>query len=314
MLALRKAGDLAIGVTENAHAFEPVATQLSVTMEGVIGPNSRLIGRNISESGMRRLYGVYTLAIHRRGESVTGNQALMFEVGDTVLIEGPAKGMRQLFDDGALTNLSQTSETAVRRDKINIAVTVIALVMILAAFEVMPIAGLALIAAVTVVALGCLDVQEAYRSIRGDIMMLIFAMLAVGKAMEKTGAAALIVDHFVLVTGGFGAFAVLAALYLLTSFLTEVMSNNATAIILTPIAIGLGVQMGVDPRPFVVAIMFAASASFATPIGYQTNTLVYGAGGYKFVDFLKVGVPLNLILFVTSMIVIPIFWPLTAIA
>ncbi|WP_348763497.1 SLC13 family permease, partial [Hyphomonas atlantica] len=183
-------------------------------------------------------------------------------------------------------------------------------VMGLAALGVLPIAALALIAATAVVALGCLDHQEAYRAIRWDILMLIFGMLALGLAMEKSGAASLLVGHLAELTAGFGPIAVLAVLYLVTSFLTEIMSNNAAAILLTPIAIGLGAQLGIDPRPFVVAVMFAASASFATPIGYQTNTLVYSAGGYRFSDFLKIGVPLNLVMFAAAMIVIPMFWPL----
>jgi di/tricarboxylate transporter len=141
--------------------------------------------------------------------------------------------------------------------------------------------------------------------------MLIFGMLALGIAMEKTGAAALIVNTLAALVGGLGPLAVLAAVYLITSVLTEIISNNAAAILLTPIAIGLAEQLGVDPRAFVVAVMFAASASFATPIGYQTNTLVYTAGGYKFTDFLKIGAPLNLVMLVVSVIVIPIFWPLS---
>jgi di/tricarboxylate transporter len=161
-------------------------------------------------------------------------------------------------------------------------------------------------------AFGCIDRDEAYASIHWGILMLIFAMLALGIAMEKTGAAHLIVEQFAALATGLGPIAVLSAIYFLTSLLTEIMSNNAVAILLTPIAAGLAQQIGVDPRPFVVAVMFAASASFATPIGYQTNTFVYNAGGYRFVDFVKVGVPLNLLLWATATFVIPLFWPLTA--
>jgi di/tricarboxylate transporter len=180
----------------------------------------------------------------------------------------------------------------------------------LAAVELLPIAALAIIAATAVVALGCLDHQEAYQSIRWDILMLIFGMLALGQAMEKTGAVSLLIDSVAGPMGQLGPFALLAMLYLVTSALTEIISNNAAAILLTPIAIGFGTHLGIDPRPFVVAVMFAASASFATPIGYQTNTLVYTAGGYRFTDFIKVGLPLNLLLFGVAMVVIPLFWPL----
>ena len=312
VLTLKEAGSIAIGASASdvRAAFEPIQTSETVIMEGVIGPQSRLIGRSLKGLGLARLYGVYVLAIHRRGENVTNTQEMRFDVGDTVLLEGPARGMRQLFDDGILNNLTETTERAIRRGKAPIAMVALVAVMGLAALGVLPIAALALIAATAVVALGCLDHQEAYRAIRWDILMLIFGMLALGLAMEKSGAASLLVGHLAEVTAGFGPIAVLAVLYLVTSFLTEIMSNNAAAILLTPIAIGLGAQLGIDPRPFVVAVMFAASASFATPIGYQTNTLVYSAGGYRFSDFLKIGVPLNLVMFAAAMIVIPIFWPL----
>mgnify|MGYP003110167678 FL=1 len=312
VLTLKEAGSIAIGASASdvRAAFEPIQTSETVIMEGVIGPQSRLIGRSLKGLGLARLYGVYVLAIHRRGENVTNTQDMRFDVGDTVLLEGPARGMRQLFDDGILNNLTETTERAIRRAKAPIAMVALVAVMGLAALGVLPIAALALIAATAVVALGCLDHQEAYRAIRWDILMLIFGMLALGLAMEKSGAASLLVGHLAELTAGFGPIAVLAVLYLVTSFLTEIMSNNAAAILLTPIAIGLGAQLGIDPRPFVVAVMFAASASFATPIGYQTNTLVYSAGGYRFSDFLKIGVPLNLVMFAAAMIVIPIFWPL----
>jgi len=312
VLTLKEAGSIAIGASASdaRPAFEPIQTSETVIMEGVIGPQSRLTGRSLNGLGLARLYGVYVLAIHRRGENVTNTDDIRFDVGDTVLLEGPARGMRQLFDDGILNNLTETTERAMRRGKAPIAIVALVSVMGLAALGVLPISALALIAATSVVALGCLDHQEAYRAIRWDILMLIFGMLALGTAMERTGAASLLVGHLAGLTGGMGPLAVLAVLYLVTSFLTEIMSNNAAAILLTPIAIGLGSQLGIDPRPFVVAVMFAASASFATPIGYQTNTLVYSAGGYKFSDFLKIGVPLNLVMFAASMIVIPMFWPL----
>lgn len=312
MLTLREAGNVAIGAKANARpSFEPVQTSETLVMEGVIGPQSRLVGRRLAGLGLARLYGVYVIATHRRGENMASHmEELRFEVGDTVLLEGPAKAMRQVFDEGDFNNLTETSEKAIKREKAPIAIAAVLLVMGLAAFEVLPIAALAIIAATVVVATGCLDHREAYKAIRWDILMLIFGMLALGIAMEKTGAAAMIVTNLAGLAGGLGPLAVLAALYLITSALTEIISNNATAILLTPIAIGLAQQLGVDPRPFVVAVMFAASASFATPIGYQTNTLVYTAGGYRFTDFLKIGLPLNIVMLIVSVIVIPIFWPL----
>ncbi|MFN4023894.1 MAG: SLC13 family permease [Hyphomonas sp.] len=312
MLTLKEAGNVAIGAQGGDTAsFEPVQTTETVIMEGVIGPNSRLVGRRLAGLGLARLYGVYVLAIHRRGENMAAQiNELRFDVGDTVLLEGPPRGLREMFDEGLLNNLTESSDRAIRRDKAPVAIAAVLMVMGLAAIELMPIAGLALIAATAVVAFGCLDHQEAYRSIQWDILMLIFGMLALGTAMDKTGAAALVVSLLSMLASGHGPIILLIAVYAFTSFVTEVMSNNAAAILITPLAIGLADQMGVDARPLVVAVMFAASASFATPIGYQTNTLVYRAGGYKFTDFVKFGLPLNIVMVVVASIVIPIFWPL----
>lgn len=310
MLGLREAGDVAFGVHQ-IHAIEPIDARETVIMEGVVGPQSRFVGRRVADLNLRRLYGAYILAIHRRGEGLSGNfDAVHLEMGDTVLLEGSPESMKRLFDYKELVNLSHPAARPLRRGKAPIAIIAVLLVMGLSAFELLPIAALALMAATAVVALRCLDPEEAYGSIRWNILMLIFGMLAIGIAMVKTGAARLIVETLALAVGSLGPVAVLSAVYLMTSALTEVMSNNAAAILLTPIAIGLAVQLGVDPRPFVVAVMFAASASFATPIGYQTNTFVYGAGGYRFGDFVRIGLPLNLLLWGVATLVIPIFWPL----
>jgi len=308
---LREAGDVAFGA-KKTHAIEPIGGRETVVMEGVIGPQSRLAGKLVSDLGFRRMYGAYILAIHRQGEAISGNLGnVRLRMGDTLLVEGPPESMRKLFDYQELANLLQPSEKPLRRGKAWIAVASVLAVMTLSAFEVLPIASLAMMAAVIVILAGCIDVEEAYGSIRWNILMLIFGMLALGFAMEKTGAAKLIVDNFALLLTGLGPVAVLSAVYFITMAITETISNNATAILLTPIAIGIAHQLGVDPRPFVVAVMFAASASFATPIGYQTNTFVYNAGGYRFTDFVKIGLPLNLILWAVATFLIPMYWPLT---
>jgi di/tricarboxylate transporter len=294
-----------------AHTFEPVGSQQTVVMEGLIGPQSRFAGMRIADLRLRKLFGVYVLAVHRHDESIRENfEDVRLDFGDTLLLEGPAEGLRGMFDRQDLINLTEPAGRPFRRHKAPIAIGAVLVMMGLAQVGVLPIAALALIAAVAVIAAGCLDAQEAYEAIRWRILMLIFGMLALGMAMETTGAAALIVEQLAAVIAGLGPLAVLSAVYFLTSLLTEVLSNNAAAILLTPIAVGLADQLGVDARPFVVAVMFAASASFATPIGYQTNTFVYNAGGYHFRDFLRVGVPLNLMMWALATFVIPIFWPL----
>jgi len=312
MLGLREAGDVELG-SPGQHAFEPIAAQETVLMEGVVGPQSHAFGRRLVDLDLRRLYGAYVLAVHRQGEQFDGGfDQVRLRVGDTVLVEAPPESMARMFERREFVNLSQPTERPYRRDKAPLAVLAVLAVMVLAAFEVMPIAALALIAAAVVVAFRCLDSGEAYDAVHWDILMLIFGMLVLGLAMDKTGAARLIVEGAALLVSGLGPLAVLSGVYLLTSVLTEIMSNNAVAVLLTPIAAGLAHQLGLDPRPFVVAVMFAASASFATPIGYQTNTFVYSAGGYRFVDFLRVGIPMNIVLWVAATVVIPLFWPLTA--
>ena len=156
----------------------------------------------------------------------------------------------------------------------------------------------------------CIDAEEAFSFADGRLLALIFSMLAIGAALQASGAVALIVGWVAPGLAVLPPFLIIWAIYLLTSVLTEMVSNNAVAVVVTPIAIGLAAEMGLDARPLVVAVMVAASASFATPIGYQTNTLVYGPGGYKFSDFLKVGVPLNLSIGLLASAVIPYIWPL----
>ncbi len=309
ILTIRAHSPVKVAPDDGQAIFEPLESRETQVVEGVIGPNSSLIGLSPTTTGLARLYGVYVLAVHRRGENIGAlKDSFHLDVGDTLLLEGGAEGLRRMFDDGILNSLTNVTERAIRTSKAPIALIAIAAVMLLAAFKVLPIAALAIIAAAAVIALGCIDHQDAYRSIRWDILMLIFGMLSLGIALEKTGTARMIVDGISTHMQGWGPIAIIALIYLVTTVMTEIMSNNATAILMTPLAVSLGHQLGVDPRPLVVAVMFAASASFATPIGYQTNTLVYSAGGYKFDDFLKVGLPLNILMMITSMLTIPLFW------
>jgi len=175
--------------------------------------------------------------------------------------------------------------------------------------HVLPIAALALIAAIFVVLARCLDIDEARKAIEWRILFMIFGMLALGTALETTGAAHLIASGVIGTVGRLGPTVALSVMYLVATLLTELISNNAVAVLLTPIAFEIASSMAVDPRPFAVAVMFGCAASFATPIGHQTNTYVFGAGGYRFIDFPKVGAPLNVILWLVASVLIPIFWP-----
>ncbi|WP_142850156.1 SLC13 family permease [Telmatospirillum sp. J64-1] len=290
--------------------LEEIGTRSTTIAEGVVGPGSSLVSRKLASAQVRRHFGVYIVAVHRQGENLRDFEGTRLAVGDTLLLEGRNEDIRKLIEAGELINITEPQERPLRRDKAPIAVIAVAAVIGLAAFDIMPIAGLALIAAVAVVLLRCIEPADLLRAVHWPVLLIIFGMLSLGLAMDKTGAAALIAQHSVAMVGALGPIAVLAMLYLLTSILTEIVTNAAVAVLVTPIAIGMAYQMGLDPRPFIVAVMFGGSASFATPIGYQTNTLVYTAGGYRWFDFVRIGAPLNFIFWIAATLLIPVFWPL----
>jgi di/tricarboxylate transporter len=310
ILALHEGGQVKFRAADK-YGFEPVQAETTVIVEGIIGPGSNLKGRAVASLNLRRQYGVYLIGVHRQDKDYTERDfaTLRLRFGDTLLLQGPAEGMQRLMDSGELISLSHTQEVPVRRGKAPIALGALLAVLLLAAFDVMPISSLSLIAAVGVILTGCLTAEDAYKSIDGRIIFMIFGMLGLSMGMEKAGIISFIVQNSVGWAEAMGPLAVLAIVYFIASWLTEMVSNSAVAVLLSPIAIGLAEHMSVSPYPFLVAIMFGASASFATPIGYQTNTFVYNAGGYKFTDFLKVGGPLNTIMWIVSVAVIPIFFP-----
>lgn len=288
----------------------PAAGASLKLVEAIVGPQSGFIGHTIRELGFRRRYGVRAAAVHRRGSNLMENFLdVRLRFGDTVIFEGPEQNLAKMREEDDFLSLNETRDKPFRRDKAPLAIAAIVAVVLLAAFDIMPIALASLAAATFVVLARCLDPKEVYHSVEWSILFIIFGMLGLGKAMENTGAAAMVVNSCAGLLSSMGPLAVLAAVYLIASIVTEIVTNNAVAILLTPIAIGVATSLGVDPRPFVVAVMFGASASFMTPIGYQTNTYVFGAGGYKFSDFPRIGVPLNLLLWGVAVICIPIFWP-----
>jgi len=295
------------------HDLEPIAEREADVLEGMVGPHSRFVGRRIADLGLRRFYGVYIIALHRsetRFSEVL--EQVELDCGDTLLIQGPREGIHRLFHDGELINLSEPRELPVRRHKAPVALIALLSVIVIAALTSIPVVSLALIAAIVVVLVGCLTPKEAFDGMDWGVLMLIWGMIAVGKAVENSGSLAWIAEHTLIRLGQSNPAIALSGLYLLTSLLTAFLSNNATALLLTPMAIGMAQHLGLDPTPFLVAVMFAASASFATPLGYQTNLFVYSAGGYYFHDFVKVGLPLNIIFWLVASFLIPWLWPLKA--
>ncbi|MEM8655621.1 MAG: SLC13 family permease [Pseudomonadota bacterium] len=291
--------------------IDQVGAVETTTVEVLITPGCRMVGRSLGALRLRRRYGVYPLAVHRRNQNI-GLQLdeLVVKVGDTLLLEGAPEDIQRLASDMDMVDVSKPSQREYRRSHAPIALVALLGIVILAALGVAPILMLSVLAVAVVLITRCIDADEAFSFVDGRLLALIFSMLAIGAALEATGAVALIVDVIAPSLMVLPPFLIVWAVYLLTSVLTELVSNNAVAVVVTPIAIGLSSALGIDPRPLVVAVMVAASASFATPIGYQTNMLVYGPGGYKFTDFMRVGIPLNLSVGLLASVVIPFIWPL----
>lgn len=290
---------------------DQVSAVETTTVEVLITPGCKMVGKMLGKMRLRRRYGVYPLAVHRKNQNI-GRQldTLLVKVGDTLLLEGAPEDLSRLAQDMDLVDVSHPSEREYRRGHAPVAIAALLALVVLAGLGVAPIFLLAVLAVALVLVTRCIDADEAFGAVDGRLLALIFAMLGIGAALESSGAVGLIANGVAPVLGNLPPFLIVWAIYLLTSVLTELVSNNAVAVVVTPIAIGLADALGIDARPLVVAVMVAASASFATPIGYQTNTLVYGPGGYKFSDFLKVGVPLNLSIGVLASAVIPFLWPL----
>ncbi len=295
--------------------LEEISTESAVLMEGIVGPESDLVGYSLRELNFRQRFGVIILAVHRRGVNLREQfEKVKLEFGDSLLVQGPAGKMAQLFEQRDFINLSEPKHTSLRRVKAPFALAAILGFMIFGSFSRqldIPIIAFALAAVFLVLVTRAIDAKEAYGAIEWKVILMIFGMLGLGEALKITGLANVVAMGATRVFGDSSGVVTIAVVYLLAAVLTEMISNNAVATLLTPLAVVIGMQMGYDPRPFVIAVMFGSSASFSTPIGYQTNTYVYGAGGYKFSDFARTGLPLALILWITASLLIPVFWPLS---
>ncbi len=285
-------------------------TESAILMEGILGPNSELIGKSLKELNFRQRFGVLILAVHRKGENLRERfENVKLAFGDTLLVEGPVEKMNALFSQRDFVNLSRPKQRGFRRSKAPFAVGALVLFLLLGSLTSIPVLGAALAAVVLTLFSRCLDPQDAYNAIEWKVVFMIFGMLGLGRGLQETGVVNMLAESMVNHLDSWGPHLVLAMVYLAAAVLTETISNNAVAALLTPVAIGIAQALNYDPRPFVIAVMFGSSASFSTPIGYQTNTYVYGAGGYRFVDFVRVGLPLAILLWITASLLIPFYWP-----
>ncbi len=291
---------------------EKLSSVETTSVEVLIGPGCRMIGRRLGDLRLRRRYGVYPLAVHRRDRNLGARlDAVVVHVGDTLLLEGAPGDIRRLAEDMRLVDVSRPSERPFRRAHAPVVIAVLAGVVVIAALPgAPPIEFLAFLGVGIVLVTRAVDSDEALAAVDGRLIALIFGMLAVGAGLEASGAVGMVVGWIAPMLRGHSPYLVVFAVFLMTSVLTEIVSNNAVAVIVTPVVISLAGALGVEARPLVMVVMIAASAAFSTPIGYQTNTLVYGPGGYRFTDFLRFGLPLNLISALVTTLAVPVLFPL----
>ena len=287
----------------------------NVVLECLITDKSDLVGKSLMTSNFRRRFGSFILAIRREGTIVREKIAhVVLSAYDTLLVYGPKNKVNELSKTNEFVVLGEVDAELRKQRFWWMTIVVIIGTIALAAFGFMPIVKSAMLGVVILLALKILTPQESYQSINWQVIILISALIPVGIVIQKTGTAGwiagLISSATESVPSEWQPRVLLALIYFITIFLTEISSNAATAIIMTPISIAVAQQMGFDPRAFVFAVAFAASASFITPVGYQTNLMVYGPGGYKFSDYIRVGFPLAFIFWIMAIFILPILWPI----
>ncbi len=279
-------------------------------IEAIVAPNSFMIGKNLKQIHFRHRFNSIVLALRHRGRLIRDKITdITLLAGDSLLIEINKDEIDKLKESEAFVFLSKVEPPSFKTSKIFISVFTILGVVLLSTFSILPIAVSALCGSIILVLTRCISLEQAYYSIDWKIIFLLAGSLSLGTALEKTGAAKLVSELIVNLAGSGGPLLVLSVFYLITLALTEVMSNTATAALITPIAIVTANALGVDSRPFLVAVMFAASLAFMSPIGYQTHLLVFNPGGYKVKDFIKVGTPLDILFWLLATFLIPVFFP-----
>jgi len=283
----------------------------SQIIEVVVPPESPLLGRQVGDTSLARRADLFVIGMQRRRTHYSQRQLsrLRLDVGDILLIQCSTRHILRLRAEGEVIVVEDVVRTLENRRKAPVATTVFAAMVLAATLGWLDILTAALGAAFLMLLTGCLKPREAYDALDLPVLVLIIGTLALGRALDTTGAADLYASGFLSLFDGAGPHGVLAGFIILTSLLSHILSNNSTAVLVTPIALATAASLGVDPRPFIVGVCFGASACFATPIGYQTNLLVYGPGGYRFTDFTRLGMVLNVLVWVGASVFIPRFWP-----
>ncbi len=286
----------------------------NILIECMVNDQSDLAGRTLMTSNFRRRFNAFILAIRRDGSIIRKKIAhVVIQTYDTLLVYGGRKQLDKLATSGEFILLGEVKENLVKVKFWWVSILSIIFTILMAALGILPILKGALLSVIILMVLGVITPNEAYQSIHWPVVVLIAALIPLGIVIQNTGTANLIGDSILVAVQKFSyelqPYVLLALIYFITMILTEVSSNTATAIIMTPIVLSITSTIGIDPRPFIFGVCFASSASFSTPVGYQTNLMVYGPGGYKFSDFIKVGIPLSITFWITAVLIIPIIWP-----
>jgi di/tricarboxylate transporter len=283
----------------------------SIIIELVVPPQSSLLGFNPRKAAFFRDMGIYVIAMKRRRlhYSEQKMEQMRLRIGDILLVKCPVDKIDRIRAEGDFIIIEDVYHQIVQKKKAGIAFAIFAGVVATATLGIADIMVCALAGVLLMILTGCLPLRDAYRALQGDVLILIVGTIALGEAMAKTGASQVYAQGFLYVFHSLGPQFVLMGMLLFASISTQVLSNNATAVLLIPIAISTATALGVSPKPFIIAICFGASACYATPIGYQTNLMVYGPGGYSFADYLRLGIPLNILVLVMGSMFIPVFWP-----
>ncbi|MEZ3116451.1 SLC13 family permease [Halobaculum sp. MBLA0147] len=278
-------------------------------VEVVIAPGTELVGESLASVAFRQTYGATVLAIRRGGDVVRERLDRMeLRPGDTLLIEASVESVGRLDDSREFIVVGEASDGAARREKTPVAVAIVGAVVGLAALGVAPIVVTALAGSLAMVVTGCLDPNEVYEAVHWDVIFLLAGVIPLGIALQTSGAAALLAGLVVEAAAVLPPLGVLALFYVVTAALTNVVSNNASVVLMIPVAIQTAVELGTDPLAFAMSVTFAASTAFVTPVGYQTNLFVYGPGGYEFSDYVRVGGPLQLLFAVVTPIGVQFFF------
>jgi len=280
-------------------------------VEAMLSPHSTLAGKTLRELNFRFKYGLTVLAVWRGGRAYRSNlRDMKIQLGDALLLYGPRDRLRMLGSEPDFLVLTEEAQVPAHQEKIPVALLVMALVLIPAIFGWLPIAISAVIGVALMILTRCLTMEEAYRYIEWKAVFLIAGMLPLGIAMEQTGAAQFLANGMISLIGDMGPIAVMAGFFLLAALASQVMPNPAVAVLLAPIALSTASDLGISPYPLMMTVAVSASAAFLSPVGHAANVLVMGPGGYRFSDYIKVGLPLTIVTMVVVLLIMPLFWPL----